>query len=76
MNIASPYGKHLRNCKKQFIERSAMNIITSETRNPTPNRNVDWQATIGDYDEGAAVGYGATPELATKDLLEQVNSND
>lgn len=49
-----------------------MNIITSETRNPTPNRNVDWQATIGEYDEGALVGYGATPELATEDLLQQV----
>ena len=52
-----------------------MTIITSATRNPTPNRALDWQATIGSYDEGDFVGYGATPELATEDLLEQSRCN-
>ena len=48
-----------------------MTIITSETRNPTPNRNMDWRAIFKDYEGGDPQGFGATPELATEDLLEQ-----
>lgn len=47
-----------------------MTIITSETRNPTPNRMLDWQAHFKDYEGGDVIGYGETPELATEDLLE------
>jgi len=52
-----------------------MTIITSETRNPTPNRMLDWQATFKDYEGGDVCGYGETPELATEDLLEQNRCN-
>ena len=31
-----------------------------------------WHATLGDYDLGARVGSGATPEAAIDDLLEQL----
>jgi hypothetical protein len=48
-----------------------MTIITSETRNPTPNCNLDWRAHFKDYEGGDVQGFGATPELATEDLLEQ-----
>jgi hypothetical protein len=31
-----------------------------------------WRASVGDYDLGATVGTGATPEAAIDDLLEQL----
>lgn len=52
-----------------------MNIITSQTANPTPNRNWDWQATFEGYDEGEPIGYGATPEEAIKELLDNPQHN-
>lgn len=45
-------------------------IIISETANPTPNHTWDYSATFEDYEGGAPIGYGATPELAQEDLLE------
>lgn len=47
-----------------------MSIIVSETRNPTPNRAWDYRATFEGYEGGDPQGFGATPELATEDLLE------
>lgn len=47
-----------------------MTTIISETRNPTPNRALDYRANFKDYEGGDTCGFGATPELATEDLLE------
>jgi hypothetical protein len=51
-----------------------MKIETYQTSNPTPNRNWDWCATFEGYEPDEPIGYGATPELATAELLEQVNA--
>jgi hypothetical protein len=51
-----------------------MNIITSQTGNPTPNRDWDYSATLDGYEGGEPIGYGATPELATAELLEQIEN--
>lgn len=52
-----------------------MTIITSQTRNPTPNRSLDWRACFKDYEGGDVQGFGETQELATEDLLEQSRCN-
>lgn len=49
-------------------------IKVTKTCNPTPNRNWDYQAVRGDYDLGALVGDGPTPEAAIADLIEQEES--
>lgn len=52
-----------------------MRIETSQTSNATHNRNWDWQATFEGYEPDEPIGYGATAELATEDLLQQVADN-
>jgi hypothetical protein len=42
---------------------------------PIPSRGYDWQATLDDNeDEGCPVGFGATPDEAVQDLLEQLEA--
>ena len=51
-------------------------IKTASIYPPIPIRSFDWQATLGDYDEGDTVGYGATEAEAIADLREQLPSCD
>ena len=50
-----------------------MTIERTQTANPTPNRDWDWQATYENYEEGDPIAYGATAELAEEALLLQLD---
>jgi hypothetical protein len=47
-------------------------IRTSYDPPPVPSRAFDWNAVVGDYDEGDPVGYGATEQEAIDDLIWQI----
>lgn len=51
-------------------------IITEHIRPPIPVRHCDWTATRDGYEPGDPIGYGATPEEAIEDLLDQEESNN
>lgn len=59
-------------CKEAIARDEAMaledGIVTVRTWAPVPQ--FAWQATRGDYDLGAKVGFGATERAAIDDLLE------
>lgn len=38
-------------------------------------RDLDWSATLEGYQEGDAIGYGATEQAAIADLQEQLTTN-
>lgn len=42
---------------------------------PIPDRRFDYQATLHNYDEGDAVGFGKTEALAIEDLRTQIEEN-
>lgn len=63
----------LTKIKAVFQQRAicaAMGINISETSNATPNKAMDYSATFNGYEGGDSQGLGATPALATEDLLE------
>ena len=45
-------------------------IVTEYVCPPIPVRDMDWQATRKDYDEGDPIGRGATKQDAINNLLE------
>jgi len=54
------------------IEMDVTRIKTSYDPPPVPSRSFDWNAVVGDYDEGDPVGYGATEQEAIADLIWQI----
>lgn len=45
-------------------------IKTTAVFPPIPTRECDWQATLGDYDEGARIEEGESPEIAAANLIQ------
>ncbi len=55
---------------------NGVRIITHNIYPPIPIRNFDWSAVLDSYDEGDAVGYGATEAEAIADLREQLEESE
>ena len=52
-----------------------MKINISHVYPPIPVPNHDYCATLEGYEPGEAIGWGATPEAAEADLLEQLDDD-
>lgn len=50
-----------------------MKIKVTQTSNSTPNRNLDYQAVLEDYEGGDFIGHGNSPIAAKHNLLSQMD---
>lgn len=60
-------AKALQELSGRGLDEHGQSIVT--VRTDAPVAHFAWQATRGDYDLGAKVGWGATEQAAIDDLL-------
>ena len=51
-----------------------LTIVISEEFPPIPTRAFDYRATLDGYEGGDPQGFGATPDAAVAELLDQVEA--
>lgn len=49
---------------------NGIQIHTTAVGPPIPTRDCDWQATLGDYDEGARIEHGESKDIAAANMVQ------